>query len=67
MNHLIINHFGHEVEVRDHFGRVHRGFIDGMDPPRGGMFIRDPFFRRRFIPFFLIAAIFLRRRRRRIY
>jgi hypothetical protein len=54
---------GQPIEVRNHFGRVHRGIMDGFDPSRRGVFIRDGFRRRRFIPFFLIFAIFSRRRR----
>ncbi|WP_026568304.1 hypothetical protein [Bacillus sp. UNC41MFS5] len=59
----LMRFMGQPIEVRDHFGRVHRGFMDGFDPPRRGVFIRDGFRRRRFIPFFLIFAIFSRRRR----
>ena len=51
------------IEIRDRDGRMHRGIMDGFDPPRRGVFFRDGFRRRRFIPFFLIAAIFARRRR----
>ena len=55
---------GQPIEIRDRNGRMHRGIMDGFDPPRRGIFIRDEFRRRRrFIPFFLIAAIFSRRRR----
>ena len=56
---------GQTIEIRDRNGRMHRGIMDGFDPPRRGIFIRDEFRRRRrrFIPFFLIAAIFSRRRR----
>ncbi|WP_041089571.1 hypothetical protein [Jeotgalibacillus soli] len=66
MNNLVSRHQGQAVEIRDHTGRIHRGVIEGTDPPRG-MFIRDRFRRRRFIPFFLIASIFLLNRRRRIF
>ncbi|WP_017729219.1 hypothetical protein [Halalkalibacterium ligniniphilum] len=66
MHNLIMQHYGHEVEVRDHDGRVYRGSIDGVNQTRG-MFIRDRFFRRIFIPFFLIASIFSFRFRRRIF
>ena len=69
MEKLIMGYQGQEVEVIDHNGRVYRGIIEGigMNPHRG-MFIRDGF-RRRFIPFFLIASLFLLggRRRRRIF
>jgi len=66
MENLIRRYQGEPVEIMDRYGRVHRGVIDG-DPPRGGMFLRTGF-GRRFIPFFLIAAIFLSRfRRRRIF
>jgi len=54
---------GQPIEIRDRNGRMHRGIMDGFDPPRSGVFIRDGFRRRRFIPFFLIFAIFSRRRR----
>lgn len=62
MHHLVRRYQGEPVEVMDRYGRVHRGVIDG-DPPPGGMVIRTGF-GRRFIPFFLIAAIFLARFRR---
>ncbi|EKN67708.1 hypothetical protein M670_00316 [Schinkia azotoformans MEV2011] len=65
MHNLVMRHRGQAVEVIERNGRVHRGIIEGVDP-RGGMFIRSGF-RRRFIPFFLIAAIFLLSRRRRIF
>ncbi|MGX9135012.1 hypothetical protein ACWV26_11660 [Rummeliibacillus sp. JY-2-4R] len=58
---------GEEVEVRDCHGRVHFGVIEWVDPPRGGMFLRTRFNRRVFLPFFLIASIFLLRNRRRIF
>ena len=45
---------GQPIEIRDTRGRVHRGIMDGFDPPGRGVFIRDGFRRRRFIPFFLI-------------
>ena len=48
---------GQPIEMRDHFGRVHRGIMDGFDPRRRGVFIRDRFRRRRFIPFFLIVPV----------
>ena len=54
---------GQPIEIRDRYGRMHQGIMEGFDPPRRGVFIRDRFRRRRFIPFFLIAAIFSRRRR----
>lgn len=66
MHQLIMQCHGEAVEIWDHHGRVYRGVIDGMDP-RGGVFLRDRFFRRVFIPFFLIAAIILLRNRRRIF
>ncbi|AIE60316.1 hypothetical protein [Bacillus methanolicus] len=66
MGNLVMRHYGQAVEVRDRFGRVHRGVIDGVNQTRG-MFIRSGFRRRRFIPFFLIASIFLLRSRRRIF
>jgi hypothetical protein len=60
------SNIGREVMVMGRDGRFQRGFIDGVDPRRG-LFFRDGFRRRRFIPFFLIAAIFLSRSRRRIF
>ncbi|WP_260871676.1 hypothetical protein [Bacillus sp. X1(2014)] len=54
---------GQPIEIRDGFGRVHRGIMDGFDPPGRGVFIRDGFFGRRFIPFFVIIAISFRGRR----
>ena len=59
----LMRFMGQPIEIRDRFGRMHRGIMDGFDPPRRGVFIRDRFRRRRFIPFFLIFAIFSRRRR----
>ncbi|MFC3882351.1 hypothetical protein ACFOU2_01930 [Bacillus songklensis] len=61
-----MNYYGEPVEVIDRNGRVYRGVIDGVNQ-QTGMFLRTGF-RRRFIPFFLIAALFLLRfRRRRIF
>ena len=34
---------GHPIEIRDRNGRMHRGIMDGFDPPRRGVFIRDEF------------------------
>ena len=66
MENLIRRYQGEPVEIMDRCGRIHRGVIDS-DPPRGGMFLRNGF-GRRFIPFFLITAIFLSRfGRRRIF
>jgi hypothetical protein len=63
---LVRRYQGEPVEVIDRYGRVHRGVIDG-DPPPGGMFLRTGF-GRRFIPFFLIASLFLLRfGRRRVF
>ena len=63
MNRLM-RHMGQEVVIHGRDGRMHRGIMDGFDPPRRGVFFRDESRRRRrFIPFFLIAAIFARRRR----
>ena len=69
MPNSLMRFMGQPIEIRDRFGRMHRGIMDGFDPPRRGIFIRDPFFRRRFIPFFLIASLFLLSfgRRRRIF
>ena len=63
MNRLM-RHMGQEVIIHGRDGRMHRGIMDGFDPPRRGVFFRDEFRRRRFIPFFLIAAIFSLGRRR---
>ncbi len=57
MQNFIMRNQGRAVEVRDHGGRVHRGVIGRVDPRRG-MFIHNGF-RRFFIPFFLIASLFL--------
>ena len=38
---------GQPIEIIDRDGRVHRGIMDGFDPPRRGVFIRDQFRRRR--------------------
>jgi uncharacterized protein YqhQ len=66
VQHLVRRYHGEPVEVIDRYGRVHRGVIDGVNP-QSGMFLRTGF-GRRFIPFFLIAAIFLLRfGRRRIF
>ena len=59
--HHLVRHQGRAVEVRDCHGRVHRGVMERVDPARG------IFVRRRFIPFFLIASIFLLSTRRRIF
>jgi hypothetical protein len=58
----LMRHMGREVIVRDRDGREHRGIMEAVDPPRG-VFIRTGF-RRRFFPFFFIAAVFSFRRRR---
>ena len=34
---------GQPIEIRDRYGRMHRGIMDGFDPPRRGVFIRDRF------------------------
>jgi small nuclear ribonucleoprotein (snRNP)-like protein len=65
MGNLVMKYRGQAVEVIDRDGRVYRGVIDGVNQQRG-MFLRTGF-RRRSIPFFLIAAIFLLRGRRRIF
>ncbi|PLT32777.1 hypothetical protein [Bacillus sp. V5-8f] len=63
----LMRHVGRQVEVVGRDGRVHRGVMEGVDPPRG-MFMRDGFGRRRFFSFAFIAAIFISgRRRRRIF
>ncbi|MFY3792096.1 hypothetical protein ACOQFO_10520 [Ureibacillus sp. MALMAid1270] len=65
--HPLDRYQGEAVEVRDRQGRVHYGEIEWIDPRRG-MFLRNRFNRRRFfIPFFLLASIFLLRNRRRIF
>lgn len=63
------NLIGQDVEVIDHNGRVFRGRIEGIgNNPHRGFFFHDGF-RRSFIPFFLIASLFLLSggRRRRIF
>lgn len=66
--HPLDRYRGEAVEVRDHLGNVHWGEIEWVDRRRGGMFLRNRFNRRRFfIPFFLLASIFLLRNRRRIF
>lgn len=64
--HHLVRYQGQAVEVRDRHGRIDRGVIEGVDPARG-IFVRTSFFNRRFIPFFLIATIFLLSTRRRIF
>jgi hypothetical protein len=54
------NLVGEPVEVIDRNGMVHRGVVEGVDPVQGGMFLSTGF-GRRFIPFFLIVALFLLR------
>ena len=34
---------GQPIEIRDTRGRFHRGIMDGFDPRRRGVFIRDGF------------------------
>jgi ferredoxin-fold anticodon binding domain-containing protein len=63
--HPLVRHRGQAVEVRDIHGRVHRGVLAGVDPARG-IFISSGF-ARFFIPFFLIATIFLLSTRLRIF
>ncbi|MDM5248432.1 MULTISPECIES: hypothetical protein [unclassified Lysinibacillus] len=63
--HQLCRHQGQAVEVRDIHGRVQRGILVGVDPARG-IFMRSGF-RTFFIPFFLIAAIFLISIGRRIF
>lgn len=53
----LMRHMGHEVIIHGKDGRRFRGFMDGVDPPRG-VFIRDGFGRRRFFSFVFVAAIF---------
>jgi len=66
MNRLM-RHMGQEVVIHGRDGRSFRGIMDGFDPPRRGIFIRDRFGRRRFFSFIFIAAIFSFRGRRRIF
>jgi hypothetical protein len=61
MDRLAWAYQGQLVEVRGRDGRIFRGIIDGVNQQRG-MFLRTSRFRRIFIPFFLIASIFLLRR-----
>ncbi|MFC0561962.1 hypothetical protein [Halalkalibacter alkalisediminis] len=58
MDNLALQYQGQLVEVRDHYGRVYRGVIDGVNQQRG-LFLRTSPFRRIFIPFFLITSLFL--------
>ncbi|MFB6467819.1 hypothetical protein ACE38V_13600 [Cytobacillus sp. Hz8] len=50
-------HVGNAVIIRGRDGRIHRGRLAGVDPPRG-IIIIDGFGRRRFFSFFFIAAVF---------
>lgn len=61
-----MRHRGQEVVIHGRDGRRYRGFMDGVDPPRG-VFIRDGFGRRRFFSLVFVAAIFTFRGRRRIF
>jgi hypothetical protein len=45
MNRLM-RHMGQEVVIHGRDGRSFRGIMDGFDPPRRGVFIRDEFRRR---------------------
>ncbi|WP_391121900.1 hypothetical protein [Psychrobacillus sp. L3] len=54
---FVMRNMGRRVMVRERMGRRHIGMIDGIVPGRG-MFIRNRF-RRIFLPFFLIATLFL--------
>ncbi|OIJ16846.1 hypothetical protein BKP45_20960 [Anaerobacillus alkalidiazotrophicus] len=49
---------GQLVEIRDGYGGIHRGVIEGVNQRRG-LFLRTSPFRRIFIPFFLITSLFL--------
>ena len=42
MNRLM-RHMGQEVIIHGRDGRMHRGIMDGFDPPRRGVFFRDEF------------------------
>ncbi|MFF2754823.1 hypothetical protein ACFVR1_13865 [Psychrobacillus sp. NPDC058041] len=57
MEPFVMRNMGRRIMVRDRRGRRRIGMIDGFVPGRG-MFIRNRF-RREFIPFFLIATLFL--------
>ncbi|HWO75319.1 MAG TPA: hypothetical protein VNM69_05275 [Bacillus sp. (in: firmicutes)] len=57
---------GQAVDVIDRNGRVYRGIFEGTNQTRG-LFLRSRFGRRRFFPFFIIAAVFVVRGRRRIF
>ncbi len=58
MESFVRRNMGRRIMVRDNMGREQIGMIDGFIPGRG-MFIRDRFFRRVFLPFFLITTLFL--------
>lgn len=66
--HSLDRYQGESVEVRDCHGKSYWGEIEWVDRRRGGVFLRNRINRRRFfLPFFLIASIFLLRNRRRIF
>ena len=54
----LMRHMGHEVIIHGKDGRRFRGFMDGVDPPRG-VFIRDGFGRRRFFLSYLLLRFSL--------
>ncbi|WP_332633926.1 hypothetical protein [Halalkalibacter flavus] len=61
MDQMAMAYQGQLVEVRDVYGRIHTGIIDGVNQRRG-LFLRTSPFRRIFIPFFLITSLLLLRR-----
>ena len=50
---------GQPIEIRDHYGRMHRGIMDGFDPPRRGVFIRDQFKKKKIYSFLFNLCYFL--------
>ncbi len=56
--HPLERYQGEAVEVRDRHGRVHYGVMEWVDPPRGGMFFRNRFNRRRFFIPILFTFIY---------
>ena len=50
---------GQPIEIRDRNGRMHRGIMDGFDPPRRGVFIRDGFKKKKIYSFLFNRCYFL--------
>lgn len=61
MDQLAMAYQGQMVEIRDTYGGIHTGVIEGVNQQRG-LFLRTSPFRRIFIPFFLITSLLLLRR-----